>query len=283
MNAAEKQRLEAIACRIRMGVIEGTYAAKCGHPGGSLSAADLMTYLYFCEMDVRPDEPEWSERDRFVLSKGHAAPVLYAALAERGFFPREDLKTLRQIGSHLQGHPALGKTPGVDMSTGSLGQGVSAAVGMALGGKLGRRDYRVYTLLGDGEIAEGECWEAMMSAAHYGLDNLVIIVDFNGLQIDGRVTDVMNPQPLDEKMRAFGLFTQVIDGHNFDEIENALERAKLEKSRPSGIIMNTVKGRGVSFMEDRAEWHGKATDTEQYEQAMSELRAKLSLINGGVR
>lgn len=283
MNAAEKQRLEAIACRIRMGVIEGTYAAKCGHPGGSLSAADLMTYLYFCEMDVRPDEPEWSERDRFVLSKGHAAPVLYAALAERGFFPREDLKTLRQIGSHLQGHPALGKTPGVDMSTGSLGQGVSAAVGMALGGKLGRRDYRVYTLLGDGEIAEGECWEAMMSAAHYKLDNLVIIVDFNGLQIDGRVTDVMNPQPLDEKMRAFGLFTQVIDGHNFDEIENALERAKLEKSRPSGIIMNTVKGRGVSFMEDRAEWHGKATDTEQYEQAMSELRAKLSLINGGVR
>lgn len=283
MNAAEKQRLEAIACRIRMGVIEGTYAAKCGHPGGSLSAADLMTYLYFCEMDVRPDEPDWSERDRFVLSKGHAAPVLYAALAERGFFPREDLKTLRQIGSHLQGHPALGKTPGVDMSTGSLGQGVSAAVGMALGGKLGRRDYRVYTLLGDGEIAEGECWEAMMSAAHYGLDNLVIIVDFNGLQIDGRVTDVMNPQPLDEKMRAFGLFTQVIDGHNFDEIENALERAKLEKSRPSGIIMNTVKGRGVSFMEDRAEWHGKATNTEQYEQAMSELRAKLSLINGGVR
>lgn len=266
-----------------MGVIEGTYAAKCGHPGGSLSAADLMTYLYFCEMDVRPDEPEWSERDRFVLSKGHAAPVLYAALAERGFFPREDLKTLRQIGSHLQGHPALGKTPGVDMSTGSLGQGVSAAVGMALGGKLGRRDYRVYTLLGDGEIAEGECWEAMMSAAHYKLDNLVIIVDFNGLQIDGRVTDVMNPQPLDEKMRAFGLFTQVIDGHNFDEIENALERAKLEKSRPSGIIMNTVKGRGVSFMEDRAEWHGKATNTEQYEQAMSELRAKLSLINGGVR
>lgn len=283
MNAAEKQRLEAIACRIRMGVIEGTYAAKCGHPGGSLSAADLMTYLYFCEMDVRPDEPDWSERDRFVLSKGHAAPVLYAALAERGFFPREDLKTLRQIGSHLQGHPALGKTPGVDMSTGSLGQGVSAAVGMALGGKLGRRDYRVYTLLGDGEIAEGECWEAMMSAAHYGLDNLVIIVDFNGLQIDGRVTDVMNPQPLDEKMRAFGLFTQVIDGHNFDEIENALERAKLEKSRPSGIIMNTVKGRGVSFMEDRAEWHGKATNTEQYEQAMSELRAKLSLINGEVR
>lgn len=283
MNAAEKQRLEAIACRIRMGVIEGTYAAKCGHPGGSLSAADLMTYLYFCEMDVRPDEPDWSERDRFVLSKGHAAPVLYAALAERGFFPREDLKTLRQIGSHLQGHPALGKTPGVDMSTGSLGQGVSAAVGMALGGKLGRRDYRVYTLLGDGEIAEGECWEAMMSAAHYGLDNLVIIVDFNGLQIDGRVTDVMNPQPLDEKMRAFGLFTQVIDGHSFDEIENALERAKLEKSRPSGIIMNTVKGRGVSFMEDKAEWHGKATNTEQYEQAMSELRAKLSLINGGVR
>ncbi len=283
MNAAEKQRLEAIACRIRMGVIEGTYAAKCGHPGGSLSAADLMTYLYFCEMDVRPDEPDWSERDRFVLSKGHAAPVLYATLAERGFFPREDLKTLRQIGSHLQGHPALGKTPGVDMSTGSLGQGVSAAVGMALGGKLGRRDYRVYTLLGDGEIAEGECWEAMMSAAHYKLDNLVIIVDFNGLQIDGRVTDVMNPQPLDEKMRAFGLFTQVIDGHNFDEIENALERAKLEKSRPSGIIMNTVKGRGVSFMEDKAEWHGKATNTEQYEQAMSELRAKLSLINGGVR
>ena len=224
MNAAEKQRLEAIACRIRMGVIEGTYAAKCGHPGGSLSAADLMTYLYFCEMDVRPDEPEWSERDRFVLSKGHAAPVLYAALAERGFFPREDLKTLRQIGSHLQGHPALGKTPGVDMSTGSLGQGVSAAVGMALGGKLGRRDYRVYTLLGDGEIAEGECWEAMMSAAHYKLDNLVIIVDFNGLQIDGRVTDVMNPQPLDEKMRAFGLFTQVIDGHNFDEIENGKTR-----------------------------------------------------------
>lgn len=283
MNAAEKQRLEAIACRIRMGVIEGTYAAKCGHPGGSLSAADLMTYLYFCEMDVRPDEPDWSERDRFVLSKGHAAPVLYATLAERGFFPREDLKTLRQIGSHLQGHPALGKTPGVDMSTGSLGQGVSAAVGMALGGKLGRRDYRVYTLLGDGEIAEGECWEAMMSAAHYKLDNLVIIVDFNGLQIDGRVTDVMNPQPLDEKMRAVGLFTQVIDGHNFDEIENALERAKLEKSRPSGIIMNTVKGRGVSFMEDKAEWHGKATNTEQYEQAMSELRAKLSLINGGVR
>ncbi len=283
MNAAEKRRLEAIACRVRMGVIEGTHAAKSGHPGGSLSAADLMTYLYFCEMDIRPEEPDWSERDRFVLSKGHAAPVLYSALAERGYFPREDLLTLRHIGSHLQGHPALGKTPGVDMSTGSLGQGVSAAVGMALGGKLGHRDFRVYTLLGDGELAEGQVWEAMMSAAHYKLDNLVVIVDYNGLQIDGRVTDVMNPQPLDEKFRAFGLFTQTIDGHDFDEIEGALDRAKLERGRPSAIIMNTVKGRGVSFMEDQAGWHGKGPNDEEYERAMGELRAKLSLINGEVR
>ena len=281
MNSAEKRRLEAIACRLRIGIIEGTYHAKSGHPGGSLSSADLLTYLYFKELDIRPEEPNWPDRDRFILSKGHAAPVLYAALAERGYFPVEDLKTLRHVGSHLQGHPSMASTPGVDMSTGSLGQGISTAVGMALAGKLGKKDYRVYTLCGDGEIQEGQVWEALMSAAHFGLDNFVAIIDFNGLQIDGRVTDVMNPEPLDKKLEAFGLFTQVIDGHDFDEIESALDRAKLEKSRPSAIIMNTVKGRGVSFMEDNAGWHGKGPGAEEYERAMNELRGKLRRLSGG--
>lgn len=283
MNSAEKRRLEAIACRLRMGIIEGTYNAKSGHPGGSLSSADLLTYLYFKELDVRPDEPDWPDRDRFVLSKGHAAPVLYAALAERGFFPAEELKHLRHVGSMLQGHPSMKSTPGVDMSTGSLGQGVSTAVGMALAGKIGRKDYRVYALCGDGEIQEGQVWEAMMSAAHFDLDNFVVIIDFNRLQIDGRVTDVMNPEPLDKKLEAFGFFTQVVDGHDFDELESAFDKASLVKGRPSAIIMNTVKGRGVSFMEDNAGWHGKGPNAEEYERAMNELKARLARITGGAK
>ena len=278
MTAAEKKELMKTACRVRMGIIEGTHAAKSGHPGGSLSAADMYTYLYFKEMNIDPKDPKGAGRDRFVLSKGHTAPGLYSVLAQRGFFPVEELKTLRQLGSRLQGHPNMNETPGVDMSTGSLGQGVSAAAGMALGAKKQGKDLRVYTLLGDGEIEEGQVWEAMMFAHHYGLDNLCVIVDNNDLQIDGRIADVIDPYPIPDKFRAFGIHVVEIDGHDFDQIESALDEAKKTTDVPTAIIMKTVKGKGVSFMEDQAGWHGKAPDDEQYAQAMEELGKQLEEV-----
>lgn len=271
MKNISQKELRLTACNIRKGIIEGTYNAKSGHPGGSLSATDLFTYLYFKEMNIDPKNPKWDNRDRFVLSKGHTAPGLYAALAERGFFPVEDLKTLRHIDSYLQGHPNMNTVPGVDMSTGSLGQGISAAVGMAKGAKYRNLDCRVYTLLGDGEIQEGQVWEALMFASHYKLDNLCVIVDNNGLQIDGNIEDVMSPYPIVEKLEAFGLEVKVIDGHSFDELEEAFNMARNTKEKPFAIVMNTVKGKGVSFMENKASWHGSAPNKEQYEQAMAEL------------
>ena len=276
MTAKEKRALEISACKVRMGVIEGTYAAKSGHPGGSLSSADLFTYLYFKELNIDPAQPDKPDRDRFVLSKGHCAPGLYSALALRGFFPWEDLKTLRHIGSHLQGHPNMRSTPGVDMSTGSLGQGVSAACGMALAAKLQGNPCRVYTLLGDGEIEEGQVWEAFMFAHHYKLDNLRVIIDNNGLQIDGPVEQVMSSYPILDKLAAFGFETVEIDGHDFDALEGAFARAKTVKEKPFAILMRTTKGKGVSFMEDQVGWHGKAPNQEQYEIAMAELKAKLA-------
>ena len=276
MTDAEKKRLGVLASKIRLGIIESTYRAKCGHPGGSLSAADVIAWLYFHELNIRPDEPRWAERDRFVLSKGHCAPALYAALALRGFFPESDLLTLRQIGSHLQGHPSMLDTPGVDMSTGSLGQGVSAAAGMALAAKHTGNPCRVYALLGDGEIEEGEVWEAFMLAHHYKLDNFCVIIDRNGLQIDGRTVDVMDSSPLAEKLQSFGFATVEINGHDFDEIEAAFNSARSTKDVPSAIIMDTVKGKGVSFMENQAGWHGKATNDEEYKVAMGELNALLA-------
>ena len=279
MTAAEKKQLAVTACKVRLGIIEGTHAAKAGHPGGSLSAADLFTYLYFKELNVDPANPKDENRDRFVLSKGHTAPGLYAALALRGFFPVEDLLTLRQIGSHLQGHPNMNSTPGVDMSTGSLGQGVSAAAGMALAAKYQGNNCRVYTLLGDGEIQEGQVWEAFMFANHYKLDNLCVIIDNNGLQIDGNVADVMSPYPIDEKLRAFGFDVTEIDGHNFDEMEAAFAQAR-QATKPFAIIMKTTKGKGVSFMENNASWHGKAPNDQEYEVAMAELRAHLAEVEG---
>lgn len=280
MTTNEKKQLMATACKVRMGVIKGTHAAKAGHPGGSLSAADLLTYLYFREMRVDPAHPHWEDRDRFVLSKGHAAPGLYATLAQRGFFPEEDLLTLRHIGSHLQGHPNMNMTPGVDMSTGSLGQGISAASGMALAAKYQGKDCRVYAMLGDGELQEGQVWEALMFAHHYELDNLCVIVDNNGLQIDGNITDVMNPYPIPEKLRAFGFQVAEIDGHDFDQMEEAFAQAKTVKGKPFAIVMKTVKGKGVSFMENQAGWHGKAPDDEEYEIAMKELSAQLAEVEG---
>ena len=278
MTISEKKQLMATACKVRMGIIEGTHAAKAGHPGGSLSATEAFTYLYFKEMNVDPKNPKWADRDRFVLSKGHTAPGLYAALAHKGFFPVEDLLTLRHIGSHLQGHPNMNETPGVDMSTGSLGQGISAAAGMALAAKYQGKSNRVYTLLGDGEIQEGQVWEACMFAAHYKLDNFCAIVDNNGLQIDGAVADVMSPYPIDEKLKAFGFEIAVVDGHSFDELEAAFEKAKATKGKPFAIIMKTVKGKGVSFMENNAGWHGKAPNDEEYAQAMAELKAQLAEV-----
>ena len=275
MNKEDLKELRIAANHVRQGVIEGTFNAKSGHPGGSLSAADMITYLYLREMNVRPEEPRWEDRDRFVLSKGHCAPALYAALAERGFFPVEELKTLRHVGSRLQGHPNMNLTPGVDMSTGSLGQGVSIACGMALGAKKSGKALRVYTMLGDGEIEEGQVWEAMMMAAHYKLDNLCVIVDNNNLQIDGAISEVMSPYPISDKLSAFGLFVQEIDGHDFEAIEAALTAARAEKGRPSAIVLKTVKGKGVSFMENQVSWHGTAPNAEQYEQAMAELSSAL--------
>ena len=278
MTSIEKKQLMATACKVRMGVIEGTYGAKAGHPGGSLSAADVFTYLYFKEMNVDPKNPKWDDRDRFVLSKGHTAPGLYAALAHRGFFPVEDLPTLRHIGSYLQGHPNMNETPGVDMSTGSLGQGISAAAGMALAAKYQGKTNRVYTLLGDGEIQEGQVWEACMAAAHYKLDNLCIVVDNNGLQIDGNIKDVMSPYPIVDKLDAFGFRTVAIDGHDFDAIEEAFQVAKATKGMPTAIVITSVKGKGVSFMENDAGWHGKAPNDAEYEQAMAELKAQLAEV-----
>ena len=271
MNSNLKKELSITACKVRMGIIEGTHNAKSGHPGGSLSAADILTYLYFAEMNVDPQNPAKPDRDRFVLSKGHIAPALYATLAHKGFFPVEELKTLRKIGSRLQGHPDMKKIPGVDMSSGSLGQGISAACGMAKAAKLTGADYRVYAVLGDGEIQEGQVWEAAMFASHYNLDNLCILVDNNGLQIDGSIEDVMSPYPIDEKFKAFGFHVINIDGHDFDQIESAYNEARTVKGKPTAIIAKTVKGKGVSFMENVVGWHGKAPNKEEYIKAMKEL------------
>ena len=259
-----------------MDVIEGVYHAKSGHPGGSLSAADIYTYLYFKEMRIDPQNPRDPERDRFVLSKGHTCPGLYGALAERGYFSREEMKGFRHVGSMLQGHPNMNDTPGVDMSSGSLGQGISAACGMALAAKLDNKDYRVYTLLGDGELEEGQVWEAAMFAGHKKLDNLCVIVDNNGLQIDGPISEVGGPEPIDEKFRAFGFDVQTIDGHDFDAIEAAFNHAKTVKGKPSVIIAKTIKGKDVSFMENQVGWHGTAPNAEQYEIAMEDLKKVLS-------
>ncbi len=276
MNSCEKKSLQLTACKVRMNVIEGVYHAKSGHPGGSLSAADIYTYLYFRELRVNPEKPQDPDRDRFVLSKGHTCPGLYGVLAEKGYFSREEMKGLRHIGSMLQGHPNMQDTPGVDMSSGSLGQGISAACGMALAAKLDQKDFRVYTLLGDGELEEGQVWEAAMFAGHKKLDNLCVIVDNNGLQIDGPISEVGGPEPIDEKFRAFGFDVQMVDGHDFEALEAAFAHAKAVEGKPSVIIAKTVKGKGVSFMENQVGWHGTAPNAEQYETAMAELKQALA-------
>ena len=278
MNSQEKRELEIYAAEIRLGIIESTYNAKAGHPGGSLSAADVIAYLYGRQMKYDVKNPKDPNRDRFVLSKGHAAPALYSALAYKGFFPVEDLKTLRHIDSYLQGHPNMNTVPGVDMSTGSLGQGISAACGMAKGAKmLGQKDMKVYTLLGDGEIEEGQVWEAMMFAAQYGLDNLCVIIDVNGLQIDGACEDVMSAEPIDEKVRAFGFDCVVINGNDFDDLEKAFNAFE-NSTKPFAIVMKTVKGLGVSYMENAVDWHGKAPNQREYEIAVKELDEKLAQL-----
>ncbi len=273
MNIDRKKELMQIATKVRMGAVEAVYSGKSGHPGGSLSCADVLTYLYFEKMNVNPADPKAEGRDRFVLSKGHCAPALYSVLANKGFFPVEELKTLRQADSRLQGHPDMKKIPGVDMSTGSLGQGISAAVGMALSGKHFNNPYRVYSILGDGECEEGQVWEAAMFASHKKLDNLCIVVDFNGLQIDGAVTDVNSPLPLDEKFAAFGWNVIVINGNDMDEIDEAFTAAEKCAGKPTAIIAKTTKGKGVSFMENQAGWHGKAPNQDEYTKAMEELNA----------
>ncbi|MBE5856865.1 MAG: transketolase [Lachnospiraceae bacterium] len=265
--------LQRHANEVRKGIVSAVHSAKAGHPGGSLSAADIFTFLYFEEMNIDPKNPKMENRDRFVLSKGHTAPGLYSTLANRGYFPVEDLLTLRKLGSYLQGHPDMKHIPGVDMSSGSLGQGISAAVGMALGGKMDKKDYRVYTLLGDGEIQEGQVWEAAMFAGHRKLDNLVVIVDNNGLQIDGKIEDVCSPYPIDKKFEAFNFHVINIDAHNFDEIRAAFKEARETKGQPTAIIAKSIKGKGVSFMENNAGWHGKAPNDEEYAQAMKDLEA----------
>ena len=280
MTNAEKLALQKHACRIRLGVIESTHSAKSGHPGGSLSIAEVLSFLYFREMRVDPANPAWPERDRLVLSKGHAAPALYAALAERGFFPAEELTTLRKLGSRLQGHPNMNTVPGVDMSTGSLGQGVSAACGMALAARLQGAGVNVYTLLGDGELNEGECWEAFMLASHYKLDNLCIMVDVNNLQIDGATGDVMSTEPLDQKMDAFGFNTIVCNGNSMTELEQAFvlfERAH-GSGKPTCFLLHTTKGLGVSYMENAVDWHGKGPNDDEYDKAMAELRQTYDLL-----
>jgi len=271
MDKEKKQFLKHKANEVRKSILTEVFSASSGHPGGSLSIADILTYLYFYKMNVNKDNPKDPSRDRFVLSKGHTAPALYAVLAEKGFFPKEDLKTFRHSDSYLQGHPDMKGVPGVDMTTGSLGLGVSAACGMAKSAKIFNKNYRVYAVLGDGELDEGQVWEAAMFAGHYKLDNLCLFIDWNGLQIDGEVTEVMNPTPIDKKYEAFGFNVINIDGHNFDEIENAVNQSENFKGKPTAIICRTVKGKGVSFMENNAAWHGSAPNKEQYEQAMNEL------------
>ena len=273
--------LKLIAANVRKHALTGVYNAASGHPGGSLSIADVLALLYFEVMNVDPKDPKNPDRDRFVLSKGHCAPALYGVLAEKGFFPKEDTATLRKTGSYLQGHPDMKGIPGVDMSSGSLGQGISAANGMALAGKIDNKDYRVYTILGDGELQEGQVWEAAMYAAHYKLDNLTAFVDFNGLQIDGNVADVMSPLPIDQKFAAFGWNVIVCDGHDFNELLDAINSAKETKGKPTMIVMKTVKGKGVSFMENNAGWHGNAPNEEQYNQAIEEINAEIERIKEG--
>ena len=280
MYLAAKKQLEINACKVRMGIIEGVHSAKSGHPGGSLSCTDILTYLYFSKMNIDPKNPKMENRDRFVLSKGHAAPALYSVLANRGYFDTELLKSLRQIGSILQGHPDMKHIPGVDMSTGSLGQGISAAVGMALSAKHFGNDFKVYTVLGDGELEEGQVWEAAMFAANKGLSNLTAFVDYNNLQIDGSIEEVNSAAPIDKKFEAFNWHTIVIDGHDFEQIDAALKEAETV-DKPVAIVAKTVKGKGVSFMENQVGWHGSAPNDEQYEQAMSELNAALAALQLG--
>ena len=275
MNEAKIQELKKLATEVRLGILEGVHAAASGHPGGSLSIADILTYLYFEEMNIDPANPKWDDRDRFVLSKGHCAPALYTVLALKGYFPREEIANLRQIDSFLQGHPDMKGTPGVDMSTGSLGMGISTACGMALAAKINGKSYRTYTIVGDGESQEGQVWEAAMFAAHYKLDNFCLIVDWNNLQIDGKITDVMDPTPHDKKLEAFGFNVLTANAHDFDELEAAFNAAKACKGKPSAIIVKSVKGKGVSFMEDQASWHGTAPNDEQYAQAVAEIKATM--------
>ena len=282
MNAKRATELAIIANRVRKHALTGVYNAQAGHPGGSLSISDLLALLYFEVMNVDPKNPDMADRDRLVLSKGHTAPALYGTLAERGFFPVEDVATLRKIDSYLQGHPDMKNIPGVDMSTGSLGQGVSVAGGMALSAKLDKKDYRVYAILGDGELEEGQVWEQAMFAPHYKLDNLTIFVDFNGLQIDGDITKVMNPTPIDKKFEAFGWNVIVCDAHSFDELLDAINEAKACKGKPTAIIMKSVKGKNVSFMENNAAWHGSAPNEEQYNQAIAELDAKIAELEAAL-
>ena len=275
MEELRKLELKRMANSVRHGIIDGVYNAGCGHPGGSLSIADLLTYLYFEEMNVDPKNPKMADRDRFVLSKGHTAPALYSVLAHRGFFPVEDLVTLRKTTSYLQGHPDMKHTPGVDMSTGSLGLGISAACGMALAAKIDGKDYRTYTVVGDGESEEGQVWEAAMFAAHYKLDNLCVILDLNGLQIDGPITEVMNPMPHDKKFDAFGFHVITANAHDFDDLERAFAEARSVKGKPSAIIVKSVKGKGVSFMENQVSWHGAAPNDEQYAVAVADVKATM--------
>lgn len=277
MDNQTKKELQIYATQIRMGIIEGTYNAKAGHPGGSLSIAEVLAYLYGKEMKYKANDPKWEDRDRLVLSKGHAAPALYSALAYKGFFPVEDLKTLRKIDSYLQGHPNMNTVPGIDMSTGSLGQGVSVAAGMAKAAKyMGKNDINVYTILGDGEIEEGQAWEAMMFASQYNLDNLCVIIDSNGLQIDGPCSQVMSAEPIDEKVKAFGFDVVVINGNDFNDLEEAFAKFHETQGRPFAIIMKTVKGKGISYMENAVDWHGKAPNADEYETAMNELKARMA-------
>ncbi len=275
MDLATRTRIKHEADLIRLGILDGVHAAASGHPGGSLSIADLMAYLYFMEMRVDPQDPQWPERDRFVLSKGHAAPALYAALAGKGFFSRDLLTTLRRVDSILQGHPDMKHIPGVDMSTGSLGQGISAAVGMALAAKMDGKSWRTYTIVGDGESEEGQVWEALMFAARHDLDNLCVILDYNGLQIDGRVADIVNPAPYEDKLTAFGFHVITIDAHDLDQIEAAFAEARSVSGKPTAIVANSIKGKGVSYMEDQVKWHGSAPNDELYEQAIAEIRAQM--------
>ena len=275
MEQSKKRALAAKAAQIRLDILEEVHEAKSGHPGGSLSIADIMTYLYFEEMNIDPADPKWADRDRFVLSKGHTAPALYAVLARRGFFDCAELPRLRKIDSMLQGHPDMKHIPGVDMSTGSLGLGISAACGMALAAKIDGKDYRTYTMVGDGESEEGQVWEALMFAARHDLDNLCVIFDYNGLQIDGPIADIVNPAPYEGKLSAFGFHVITIDAHDFDQIENAINEAKAVKGKPTAIVANSVKGKGVSFMENQVKWHGSAPNDAQYEQAVAEIKAQM--------